>query len=255
MNQIQKILNDDERDLLNIILERSINNMENLEVTKFRMEFIKKRETLDNLESTQLVKKTKDGTKYKLSLVGIYLINSESSKKVFKDIDNICDVLRDHYKLYFSTPIKIDVINNTLELDKKYLVFCLNILCQGSTMGRTIDMMSEDADITPNEQLFDFELYAELPEQHLPLWFPNKFKNKKPGNTEANASNREEILGAAVAVIANYPKECSWGGSIVGKRVYKQIYEKSLIWWDDGEVPLGNETSIELINKWLKTIK
>ena len=255
MNQIQKILNDDERDLLNIILERSINNMENLEVTKFRMEFIKKRETLDNLESTQLIKKTKDGTKYKLSLVGIYLINSESSKKVFKDIDNICDVLRDHYKLYFSTPIKIDVINNTLELDKKYLVFCLNILCQGSTMGRTIDMMSEDADITPNEQLFDFELYAELPEQHLPLWFPNKFKNKKPGNTEANASKREEILGAAIAIIANFPKECTYGDSIRGKRVYDLMHSKAKTWWKDGEPPLKDETAIKLINKYLNTLK
>ena len=118
-------------------------------------------------------------------------------------------------------------------------------------------MMSEDAEITPNEQLFNFKHFSEIPEQNLHLWFPDKINKKvnKPGNTEANASKREEILGAAIAVITNFPKECSWGGSIVGKRVYKQIYEKSLLWWPDGEVPLGDETSIELINKWLKSIK
>jgi hypothetical protein len=78
---------------------------------------------------------------------------------------------------------------------------------------------------------------------------------KKPGNTEANASKREEILGAAVAIIANFPEECTHGKSIVGTRVCKLMQSKAKTWWENEELPLKHDTVTELINKWLNTLE
>lgn len=256
MNQSPEILNTRQREILQIILERSLHDPETTAIPKFRLEFLKDREIIDHFTHSQLIRKNDNQTRYTPSLVGMYLTNSDLSNQIFKDIDRICEVLRSHYKQQFDAPVLIDNIGSAVSLDKKYLVFCLEMLCDGASMGRTTDMMSDGAEIIPSEQLFDFKHYSDIPESYLPSWFPDKFKSetKKPGVTEANASKREEILGAAVAVIANFPDQCMWGEKISGKRVYELINDKSPLWWDSGEPPLKDEAAIKLINKWLKTL-
>lgn len=86
----------------------------------------------------------------------------------------------------------------------------------------------------------------------------NGGKPKKPhGNTEINAQKREQILGAALSVLANWPEQCkNNAGEIEGTKIRKLIEEKALLFWKEtGEPPLSTEKIEREIRKWLNTVK
>lgn len=256
MNNAPEIVTNTERNLLQTILHRMLNEPEALEQKQFRVEFENDRGTIDKLCNTQLIKIDRTHSFYSLSFMGIYLVNSELSNKIFNDIDSICDVLRDHYKQYFGKPIQVSHIQKQLGLEKTYLGICLDVLCECVSMSRSTDLLDKDAEIYPIEGLLDFKNYSELPVQYLRSWFPSAFKSSaKPGNTESNASKREQILGAALVIIANFPEKCKRGDKIVGKKVFSLIEYKAKTWWPSEEPPLSADTATRLINKWLKTLE
>lgn len=77
---------------------------------------------------------------------------------------------------------------------------------------------------------------------------------KLHGNTERNAQKREEILGAALSVLARWPDECKNGaGRIEATKIRALIENKSYMFWrEDGEPPLSTGEIEKLLRQWLK---
>jgi hypothetical protein len=85
--------------------------------------------------------------------------------------------------------------------------------------------------------------------------------NQKPQKTkrshaqeERHAANREEVLGAALAVLAAYPKECTdaRNGKIAANKIADKIDDQGHKFWNGGDMPLKKETVTEHIRKWLR---
>lgn len=77
------------------------------------------------------------------------------------------------------------------------------------------------------------------------------------GNTEINAQKREQILGAALSVLAKWPEQCKNNtGVIEATKIRILIEEKALLFWKEtGEPPLSTENIEREIRKWLRTVK
>ena len=78
------------------------------------------------------------------------------------------------------------------------------------------------------------------------------------GNSEINAANREEILGAALSVMSAFTDKCKTSGKFTGTKIATLIADKYALFWPDletGEPPLGYDASTRLINKWLNKTK
>lgn len=74
------------------------------------------------------------------------------------------------------------------------------------------------------------------------------------GNRKRYASQREEILGAALSVIYNWPEDCknTSGGKFEGTKIAELIDKKSLFFWPEtGSPPLSRENMERNINKWI----
>jgi hypothetical protein len=75
--------------------------------------------------------------------------------------------------------------------------------------------------------------------------------NSTHGNTEHNAKNREECLGAALSVLKAFPEHCKSGVAIA-----RLVDEKALLFWPKtGEPPLSHDVLTRLINGYLGKVK
>lgn len=74
------------------------------------------------------------------------------------------------------------------------------------------------------------------------------------GNTEKHAKKREEILGAALSVLANWPEQCkNNAGVIQATKIRKLIEEKApLFWKETREPPLSTDKIEREISQWIK---
>lgn len=77
---------------------------------------------------------------------------------------------------------------------------------------------------------------------------------KTHGNTEVNAQKREEVLGAALSVLATWPEQCrNNAGAVEATKIRKLIEEKALLFWKaTGEPPLSTDKIEREIRKWMK---
>ncbi|QBJ63535.1 hypothetical protein [Pseudoalteromonas sp. DL-6] len=80
---------------------------------------------------------------------------------------------------------------------------------------------------------------------------------KRPGRAEVYAKDREEVLGAALAVLAQYRNQCVTStGTIKGAKIAKLVIDKAPLFWPSThEPPLENETIPKIINEWLKKVQ
>lgn len=78
--------------------------------------------------------------------------------------------------------------------------------------------------------------------------------NQRPGRAEYYAKNREEVLGAALSILAQYRPQCvSSKGKVQGAKIAKLIESKAGLFWPDlQDPPLDRETMPKIINEWLK---
>ena len=81
-----------------------------------------------------------------------------------------------------------------------------------------------------------------------------KYK-KMHGNTERFAKRREEVLGAALSVIVQWPEMCkNASGKFEATKIAKLIDQKSALFWTEtGEPPLGIEKMEREISKWINS--
>lgn len=80
-----------------------------------------------------------------------------------------------------------------------------------------------------------------------------KTSSKPHGNTERFAKKREQVLGAALSVLARWPNECKNGlGKIEATKIRELIENKGYLFWrENGEPPLSTGEIEKLIREWL----
>jgi hypothetical protein len=88
-----------------------------------------------------------------------------------------------------------------------------------------------------------------------------KLDKRKPVSSQAinkskerHAVKREQVLGAALSILASYPEQCrNKAGNIEATKIRALIEEKGLLFWPDtGEPVLSTEGTERLIREWLK---
>lgn len=92
-------------------------------------------------------------------------------------------------------------------------------------------------------------------EQYLSDNNATEIEAKKPhGNGERFAKTREEVMGAALSVLAKWPDQCqSSSRKFVAAKIAALIDEKALLFWPlTGNPPLGREKIERNISEWLK---
>lgn len=71
-------------------------------------------------------------------------------------------------------------------------------------------------------------------------------------NAEHHAQKRQQILEAALAILANYPDQCMDKGKVSGAAIARIMEEKSTLWFKYDDIPLSVRKVRELINQALK---
>ena len=249
--------------ILSEILEESLKSNPNLNPIQFRNKHSDYLNELDFIESREIAKINTSTSDYELTSIGLILCQSDKSTKLLESIDKICDTLRSLYKDSADQPINYSDFINNLDISEGLASQCLHYVTDIGVISITRGSDNKAINIIPRERLLRFTHFSEIPTSYLPSWFPDwepkkKQKDKPHGNTESNASKREEILGAALAVMAALPEDCKTStGSFRGSEIANLIDQKSFAIFDneDGEPPLGKRQASELINKWLNISK
>ena len=80
-----------------------------------------------------------------------------------------------------------------------------------------------------------------------------KITIKTNGHKERHAQNREQILGAAFAVLAKWPEECcdAKGGPAASK-IARLVDVKANLFWPNAEPPLAVESIADHLRDWIK---
>ncbi len=64
---------------------------------------------------------------------------------------------------------------------------------------------------------------------------------------------REQVLGAALAIVARWPEQCRDGnGFIDGGRIVERMRQQAAAWFDTPELPLPATEAVALIERWLR---
>ena len=112
----------------------------------------------------------------------------------------------------------------------------------------------------PHDFLTWTEPYVELPEALKPEATSSAVGQRSTnlGRAKAHAIKREQILGAAIAVMAAHPDECrrKSEGPWVAARIADSINENSFRLWPECKVPpLTHNTMAQLISEWLRKLQ
>ncbi len=75
------------------------------------------------------------------------------------------------------------------------------------------------------------------------------------GYTERWAKDREQILGAAFALLAKYPDECrDKKGKLLASKIASLIEAKASLFWPDTQPPLKVDSIADHLREWLKKV-
>ncbi len=260
------ILNDDIKEIVANALELFMKGP--LVRKAFRQNYENKKETIDYLEKIKIFKiesENPNAKTYYLSDLCLYLADSGLSESILSDISNLCSFCQ---KVYASNEadtvnVKAKDISEKLNISRSRLEKCMHFLLQTISMGRTTNLSDNDAAICLNDCLDDFDNYAEFLNHKFTSRFIEKSENpekkeKRHGNTDVHASKREEVLGAALAVLAAFPDQCkSSSGNIIVSKISKLIDQKSTLLFSttNGNPPLSLDTISRLLNKWVKLLE
>ena len=73
------------------------------------------------------------------------------------------------------------------------------------------------------------------------------------GHEERHARNREQVFGAAFAVLGKWPDECNdTKGKPVASKIVRKIEAEADLFWPNGEPPLSTEIMADHLRDWIK---
>jgi hypothetical protein len=76
---------------------------------------------------------------------------------------------------------------------------------------------------------------------------------KSNGHKERHAQNREQILGAAFAVLAKWPEDCRDAkGEPVASKIAAMVDAKADLFWPDAQPPLATDSIADHLRDWIK---
>lgn len=98
--------------------------------------------------------------------------------------------------------------------------------------------------------LRDFEqLLTDIEDQKV----TNNSNSKANGHKERHAQNREQVLGAAFAILAKWPAECKDSkGDPVASKIANLVEAKADLFWPDSVPPLTADSIADHLRDWLK---
>lgn len=129
------------------------------------------------------------------------------------------------------------------------------ILCESSLLSTTV--YDTDFEISTLDSREKHQLIAEnaLLKAKLDkaLSHQHAFPKKTHRNSELNAQNRQQVLGAAFAVLGKWPDECKDNkGNLVASKITRLIDQKANLFWPEAKPPLAIDTIETLLRDWIK---
>jgi hypothetical protein len=190
-------------------------------------------------------------------LASLPLVDNPQSRALLSDCETIFSLLRSAYEQHLKSPVLLEDIANATLLSLDRVIECMTYIREGGCFsGRTIDPRQSDAVVIPAEKVLLHERFMDIAVERLDIASTNEDKRKETtsrASVEYNATKREDVLGAAVAMIVSKPQECSTRtGKYQGIKIAKLIDDHSHALFG-GNAPLSLDNMSRLINKWLKT--
>lgn len=77
-----------------------------------------------------------------------------------------------------------------------------------------------------------------------------------PATSTGEASVREQILGAALTMLANFPKDCrDENGFVEGHRIAERILQRQAVLFEEGLPEMGAAEIGELLDRWVRALE
>lgn len=84
----------------------------------------------------------------------------------------------------------------------------------------------------------------------------NDSRDSKPALVEHNARKREQVLAAALSLLAAFPDQCKGRGNCVSaQKLAELVADKAPLFWESREPPLTIDTMTRMFRGWLKKAK
>jgi len=243
--------------LLAEVLDQTHNTLDGIGYRRFRADHATDLERLDELARKNLLNVDDVHDTFRVGFMGLYFVESATRDALFADINRILDLLREKYRQTSEQPVTLAVIADTLKLERSRVECCVDYIRKALTLAGTTDLQDPNAVAVPSEFLLKQGKFEELLDERARSWFPGLFKKERTvsthGNVEVNAATREIILGAALWVINNDPKNCLHGDQLSGERIVEQIELNISRWWPDERTVPTHPTMVESINKYVQS--
>jgi hypothetical protein len=245
------------RNILADILEQTHGSLDGINVKRYQIDHIDDLERLDMLTHTSLLDLGYAQESLRVGPVGLYFIQNATRDALLADIDRVLDYLRERYHEALDQPVLLADIAQDLDIDRRRVEECISYVRRGVPFVSTVNLHEPDACAAPTESLMQFGKFEEFLAVRARSWFPEAYKSnrcdpKLYANTVVHGSKREQVLGAALAAIVHWPKECKRGNSLIGARIAALIDQKAKLWWTESEAPLSIDIMASLINQHLK---
>lgn len=249
-------LSEQEKALLAEALHRGGEGERTFPASRFRADHGDHLPLLDGLQERGLIQREHDKDIYWIPLATLALLDDEAAKRILATLPKLYTLLREAYEKDLDRPIPMDRIADELQMSRHELARLVAYLRDPGVITSTSDPMAPDGVIVPTEKVLEHQTFEDLLDWWIRVVYrPSKEAKKKHGNAVVNAAVREQILGAALAILAKYPDECRWGGRIAGGRIAKIMDRKAPIWWpNEGSPPLEASTIADQLNNYLKTL-
>lgn len=242
-------------EILADILDRTRGTLKGINVKRYRIDHASDLDRIDDLANSHLLELDEHDESFRVGYMGLFFINNTTSKALFRDIDHVLEYLREQYRQNLDHPVSLTAISEALELERSRVEECVFYVQSTFSISVTTNLQDPEAYAVPSESLLRFGEIADFLGERARSWFPDAFATQTPKphrNKERFASDREKVLGAAIAAITNWPEQCKRGESYNGKRIATVLDQKARLWWESGLAPMEIDTMARLINKHLK---
>lgn len=258
-------LNEIQKELLQRIFIGNSKNDPAVSPARFRADNVGVIAELDELErKKEFLERERSGSKdrYQIWIWALPYLELKKANELLSDIELLFDYLRQRYSKNLVETIQLDVISDELKKTRERVEQCVFYLNHLSVLGGwSTDLTVKNAYVVTCEELLSDENFSGLLNRWTNIAIKQDLEQKKlkktHGNTEVNAKKREEILGAAIAVLVAYPEKCrTKGGKVQGSKIKDVIEEKAPIWWEEkGEPPLKSNEISKLINRYISSLR
>lgn len=246
--------------LLTEAQRRTGNGVRTLPLRRFRADYGEHLDLLEHLDQAGFFQSNHNEDQYTIPLATLPFLNDDKTRQILNDLPAIFEIIRTHYLDHLTDPLSLKAITEQTGLDIPRVTEYTHYLSDAGILSSWSTKLDDNAVITASERVAKYKTFFELLNWWQRVVHPSLRKPLKPkkihGNTVSNASKREQILGAAVAVMAAFPENCKRGNKYSGKKITDEIEKRAKIWWpDEYEPPLQSRQIAELINDYLRTLK